>query len=655
VPEPGQTINLSPQVKERFAGQLGDWITQLENDNGDLYRNIQLYWNRYDARPLHKTRTQPWENASNIVLPVIPTFVDAVSARLWGQLHTPTRTWMIRTDNELFYDMGQSVSEFMNREARTTFDIQSVTYDWCHEAAVVGSSALWVTWGRKLAYRWNPKSRRVQTYLVNQGPVVEHVPREFIIWERDRLLQESSTVVRQSLKSWNDLVYEHHNSDWDITDCQQYEGLDGPSGGVLSERRRLEGVSESMGYAEPHDIREVWIDYPMAQLLGRNPSGAVPRELDDPSHEQTPIVVTYHRKAQKILRMVAHPYYIQRWPGLDIYFRRVSGRGYSPGLAKRLEHIQHAGTTMINQTVDGLTMANTLKFFTQDPAHRNMRWNPFHPIYVSNINDIKDVRAGQQVLPDIQIINLLMVFAERIAGISDPGFGRESRMGGHPSPATNVLVQLQEGGKLLNITLKNIRKQLSTAAEWILNLYQQHETPTNPRLVEALGPKDAELLAQALTLPGTMQFDLHALSESTNPDAERNNAIAISQLTGNFYSFVLRMQSLAENPDPRVSPGVRQTAMKAIEAMNKSYIRFLEASDIDDPDEYALRLRQAMESTLNDAQALAGGIGQPQPAGPVQGPPGGAAGPVPQPSVVDSILGAYGSGPPADGGAPPGF
>jgi hypothetical protein len=480
-----------------------------------------------------------------------------------------------------------------------------------------------------------------------------------MVWERDRQIKDSSTVIRQCLYSWQDLVYYHHSAKWDVEGCEDASGLHGPGADVLQERRRLEGVNEGRGYAEPHDVREIWIEYPMAQLLARGLTGTPPPDMADPEDEQVPVVFTYHRGCKKIMRAVAHPYYIHRWPFLDAYFRRVSGRGYSPGLAKRLEHIQAAGTTMMNQSIDATTQANGMKFFTQDPAHRNMRWNPNHPIYVQNVNDIKDIRMGPQVMPDIQLINLLMVFAERLAGISDPGFGRESRMGGHPSPATNILVQLQEGSKLLGITLKNFRQQLSTAGEWILGLYQQHEDLANPRLAAALGPKDAELLRAALSLPGTLQFDLHALSESTNPDAERNNAIAISQLTGNYYAFVLRMDSLANSPDPRVPKSTRAFAQKAIEAMTRSYKRFLEASDIDDPDQYALRLQQFSQEMASNAQQFGEQLGAPGGApGPAGGGPpqaGGPAGPPGQSPLVDALVGAGGGGAPTNGGAPAGY
>jgi hypothetical protein len=246
-------------------------------------------------------------------------------------------------------------------------------------------------------------------------------------------------------------------------------------------------------------------------------------------------------------------------------------------------------------------MANSVKIATQNPRLKNQSFKPFEFLYVDNLNDLLPLNLSQQVTPDIALVNMMIAIGERVTGIADPNLGRETRLGGHPSPATNTLVQLQEGAKVLNTTLRLVRKQLSTAGEWIAALYQQHGLEDEGRLAQRLGQADAERLRQIAVAPENVQFDLHALSESVNPDAERNSAVMISQLNSNYYGFVLRMLAIIENPQAQATPGMKEAAMKAIESQTKTHVRILEASDVDEADQFIYQLQQ---SRFQDARQI---------------------------------------------------
>ena len=150
---PGQPIPLSPETEETLAGHLAELLDQAEADHAPYLRSIPTWWDWYDAKPLSSRRSDPWPEASNIVVPLIQTFADATTARMWGAMHTAKRTWAYTSENEDLDDIASTLNEFINAESRSTFDVLVPTHDWAFENAVVGSSVLGVFWrNRKAQY-----------------------------------------------------------------------------------------------------------------------------------------------------------------------------------------------------------------------------------------------------------------------------------------------------------------------------------------------------------------------------------------------------------------------------------------------------------------------------------------------------------------------
>lgn len=665
---PGVELNLSEPTRDALGKELAQVIDDLEHDHYDYFENLGAYWDYYDAKPLQRVRADPWRGASNTVVPLIRTAGDALAARIWGRMHTPLRTWIVRTANEDHEAIAHTVDEFQNREARTTFDIASPTYDWALECAVLGSAVVQVAWEPRYGYRWVPRGKEPQLVELSRGPVVRHVSRERCLWERDRTIAESSVFAKQSLLTNNDISRMVLTHNWDEETARAIAtdtGIDGPTAEILQAKREKDGQAGDTGhYSDPHDIREIWIEWAMADLVTRRPGNIPAPEFSDPTDHRIPIVVTIHKRSGRVLRAMAHPYYFDGWPFHDIYFRKKAGRGSGDGVASILEQLQRTSTQMLNQTVDATTFNTSLKMLTQNPRHKNLRFTPFHFLYVENLADVTPINIPHTVGPDINIINMVTVMAERLTGISDPNLGRETRLGGHPSPATNTLVQLEEGSRTLNMTMRGIRKQLALVGERIFSLYQQYElTDTegglSGRLAIELGQDDARRLAMLAISPETFQFDVHALSEAANPEAEQNKMVVASQMTANYYSYIMRMFSVLENPQTQAAPGLRASAIKAIDSYTRIFTRYMQSAEIDDADKFAVALRETDGENLElidkfrtFVQEAASGLNPaPQPA-PGPGGPGGIPTTSPGGEVIvpEPQLGpGNGASPPAGG------
>jgi hypothetical protein len=243
---------------------------------------------------------------------------------------------------------------------------------------------------------------------------------------------------------------------------------------------------------------------------------------------------------------------------------------------------------------------------------------------------------------DLAMANFLQVNTERWSGVNDPLIGRESRSGGHPSPATNYTGMMQQASMMASVPTQMIREQMSAAALYTASLYQQFDTDAEGRIARVFGDADADRIKQWLfpkdrALVGTMKFDLIALSDQSNPQAQMSKAMTIMQATGMYWSQVIRLIQASE--DQRVPPGAREASLKAVEVIGRVYQQFLEGADFDKSQEAVLDLKEGNPNALSQLRSLAqgalaggrepGGGGGPAPqppVGPPQGPPNGAAG-----------------------------
>lgn len=674
MPTPGQKITLSKEVAERLGGCLSEMIDDLEDEHAVMLQNLETWHGWYEAKPLMERRSEPWPDASNVVVPVIRVATDGAVARIHARLHTPNRTWMGEALNPELEPVLPMFMKHLNRVAHHQCEIEAKTLDWVWEMAITGCAVLELGWEDRHEFRWAPGKGKTPRYVKVQsyrGPVVRNVPREHVLWTKDRTIQESEFLVRQSLQTWSDLVGHALNEGWDqeaLELAEKHPGVRGPQGEILYTKRKTEGVDAEQSLEDLHDMREVWIELPRAQLAARGIAGTEARELSFEDQAPIPLLVTLHRNSRQVVRVVAHPYLFSHFPFYDAYFRKRTGRGSGAGLPKMMDHVQRGITTITNQAIDAVTFANSINFVTTDPRFNSWKFSPGRPIQVRNPNDVTFPNVQKQVVPDVTIINMLGAIGERISGISDPGLGRETRMGGHPSPATSTLAMLQEANKLFDLTLRGLRRQLSRLGEDMASIIQQFETDEQGYLETLYGEADAGgvkklLLPPDLPVSGSVQFDLYALSEFTNPDTEIQRAVMVDQVTRNYYAFLQQSMMILETPDPRITPGARAVVAKSVEASTRTMRRILEANDITDLERYLMETRNGRVADAADvsqlgqqvvaaqraqaaAQAAAGAGGPPGIPGGPGGPGGFGGGPpgLPQPGM---------GGPPLPPGPPP--
>jgi hypothetical protein len=144
-------------------------------------------------------------------------------------------------------------------------------------------------------------------------------------------------------------------------------------------------------------------------------------------------------------------------------------------------------------------------------------------------------------------------------------------------------------------------------------LYQQFEENKDGWINTVFDDNDGDQIWEALSsdqvVTGQIRFDVHALSELHNPDAERQKTILIDQVYTNYITTVAKMLELKNNP--KASEEQRALMDQAVAAKGDMIRRILESSDIDNIEDYVFELQEVQNGDLNQLRQLIAGIRDP--------------------------------------------
>jgi hypothetical protein len=652
---PGEVLThrIDDNARESLGAELYDIIDDLEREYSPYFRAIREWWNWYEAVPRSKTKNYPFKGASNVFVPFIKQQVDAATSRTFSTFTRGDRYWMTRTENTAFEKLAANVARRINWGARgNDFDFRTFIYDYIFSLYVVGQSVAAINYRRDVRlvhYGPTSKSRekiKSQAVEFKHGPIIENLCRENVLWDTRFPIQDAPIVVRKRLYSWSELKSMAQLDDsWDREAIEAIQGS--PDDDQTYDSDDVRDEKDALALRDPdergeYDVREAHVDWP---ILGRKFKFG--DESNDLLTPEIPIVVHLHMRTRKVLRITAEPYHIPGKPFFSNEYRKRPGQSVGYGMPKHLEQLQSMQNTLFNQAIDAQTRANAVWAKTRNRRHMTEPLDPAHPVYVTDMEEFQELKLTPSIQGNVALITAAQVMGERTTGIADPALGRETRQGGHPSPATSTLALMEQAQILSASTEILLHHEVARMGEALAILYQQFETNEDGRLNVIFGDDDAADLEAYLyptdPIPGNFIFDVVGVSASFNPDTQMRRAIMIGQVNQAYWGFVLQGAMVLDSP--QAGPLVKQNWQKAIDASSRIYARFLMASEVDDMEKFLAEINatavQAAQQILPGGTASPGG-GTPQGLGTVQGQgsPGGApAGP---PSGANGSLAGVG-------------
>ena len=231
-------------------------------------------------------------------------------------------------------------------------------------------------------------------------------------------------------------------------------------------------------------------------------------------------------------------------------------------------------------------------------------------------------------------INMGIGLAERRVGLNDLTSTKPSAVMGSRTPGITALTMVQQVNKRFTAAFDSMRMATAGAVRQCMFRYKEQLLKGNKKIeqhiMDVIGEEDGARVIAALREPDleeSIHIELTASSASINKEADRQNAIMLTNLLGTYYQKVLELTSIAANP--QTPEAVRKVAIdiatKAGEIIDRTVRTF---DSIRDPSTFTIEIEDVLNSSQGAQQgAVQQLMGMLMQAGGAQGQPAGGAPP----------------------------
>jgi hypothetical protein len=602
-------IPLSESQRNRLTDYL--W-TELERATGDrkpwvdkLTKELEIY----EALPAVAQKTFPWEDSSNLVLPIVASMVDTIFPRIYSTVFGTDPIYTFEEKDPDYQKHVKAVQFYIQRLVIEEVELPLVAVDWLLEAIIHGYSVVKVTWDKRV--------ESVKTYdddgeiitdadrVVKDSPVVDRVPLpDFFFPTTARSLKTAPWLAHRIRTYWGEIQQLERMGIYKDVERIRYH-YETSSTDYVRKREEIEKLEPS--FQEEYELYEFWLTY----------------DYDDDGAEEN-LLVTYHHDSRTILRAHFNPYQHQKKPFRELVYWPRHDRIGGIGIAHMVAPMQDEISTLHNQNIDNRTVAITRMWevVAGSTADRNFKGAaPGRKVKVDKLGEeIQPMEMGTPIDAAFEVENVSYGYAQQRTGVnSDFVGGRDMGSGGGRETATTTMVRMQEARTRFNFTMDSVRAALTDIGEIIFSLIYQFADREGLR--ESVGDEDGDLIREILSMPegriGSMiGLYITASTASINREAEKQNLLALVQLIqGHNLSFEMPLVQLVLNP--MSPPELKNFAMDKLTGMHALFNRLLSLFDERNADAILGNLRSLEEAAQAAPPGQAGGA--------LGGAPGGAA------------------------------
>lgn len=569
-------------VNAELETYVWERISSISKSTKEIREEKVKKWRRLlKGIPETKTKSFPWENASNVVIQIIATCRDilqaAVMGSIWGVLPIYTASlvgeWDEADHGEDQRTSLEAAMSFWSSEP-SELDLMRVENLWFGEAIGFGTSFTktpyeYLTETQVVGLTGDSTPNEIE-FVRKQGPSPEKIPFE------DFGVDPSASTLTgadfkyhvRKLKKW-DLqdrgqkgIYNKASVDKIVAQPDRFG-----SDTVKQQAQQNQGINiNSQSVDAEWDIYECWLTY-------------------FHNNKKYRLIYSYHYKSRTTMRSIFNFY-----PDNDDPFRMArlgwdDDGIYGLGFAEMLEQYQEEISTGHNQRCDNRTLGNTsvLRVSRMSRLDSNFSVYPLATI-PGEKDEIEVMNLGSSTPPDIQGESLTISLAERRAGV-EIGVGGSG--GGTSNPkkgiysAQGTFAVMQAGNKRNNLRTTDMRYAHIELGRLILKLNAHFGIGDKAKIFG----KQEQYLRQALesVKAGKLCFPIRAASESVNKELEKQNLMLLVNVVKQHHMGIAQiLPSLVGPMASQTDPETKKYMLSMIKAADYLMQDLLRAFNLND-------------------------------------------------------------------------
>ena len=567
---------------------LGDYI-YLEIEDGISSRKaLESVWRNclkmYEGVPKYESRDVPIENAPNVEITIGAIAADTINAQAVDLIFNTTPLVTVRPKPNLREDKetiaaAKEMQKFVNHLGASP----DVNAREAIETAVLDDVQL----GTGLLYTpFIEKTKKTKTAKVlSRTPRFISMPTEDVVIPggTSQTMDEMPIVALRFYYTLPELMDLSRANKWDLTGIEPV----GASDWVRSRRenlgRHIEG-KERKGY-----MFDIYIVYTYF-------------DIDNDGYDED-LVVIWNHTGRSILWYGFNS--MDRRPVEKMVYQRRAHMHYGIGVLEMLRNFEEKLTDVHNYSTLNILLANSRVWLGTDALPKTLKIWPGKYIQTSSTDDLVPLQMADVYTSIWQEQQVLMQLANQRVGISDTGSGADipSR-----TPGVTAMTFLQQVNRRFTPAFDSMRSCISRSFGQCLYRYQERilagDTSSEATIFQVLGYEAGMKVIRTLqneSFDEQVDIELTAASASINREADRQNAVMLTNILGQYYQRTLELISIASNP--QTPPEVRSLARKIAEAGGEVIDRTIRTFDqIRDPATFVVEV----ESEMNQLEAQGG-------------------------------------------------
>lgn len=522
-------------VREFLRSEIQDVMDG--NDRKDFLDKVQKWRRMARLQPEVAQKTYPWQNASNVVTPIMAQKKHVIFAKLISMFSSKRPFWDVECDDPELLPVVNALSRYMNYLASAPFhlNIDEVNRTMFDDLVLLGTQVVKVPW---LFEQWQIKTDAgMANRVMHNGPAIVPVRLEdflvrsyyddiqrapwvgFISWlTQAELKQRESSGIYENVED----VLEAYQSEMrpDLADELERRGFSTTMQNAYDETKLYPVVECYMFYdadgdGVPEDIK-VWIE----------PStGTVLRSENNLLGVRDAVVMTY----MKVPRHYA---------GL--------------GIGHLLEGLQEEGDFLHNFRADNLHLS-LLPIYKRRRGSMNVKREELHPMKIIDLDDPGDLMP--MVTPDLtgptyQAEMLVRDYADRVSGANDPMSGYADPVMKSGADVSSTMFLAQQGNSILNAIYEGIEHNYGEIGQLILIQLVANKEKVD---LSMMAPEDIPLIQAVLespieTLPTTFRFKVKTTDISRTEDAKNAQLKEATAVYVQYGQQMMQLFAVMGNP-----------------------------------------------------------------------------------------------------------
>jgi len=297
-------------------------------------------------------------------------------------------------------------------------------------------------------------------------------------------------------------------------------------------------------------------------------------------------------------------------------YQRRAHLFYGLGVLEMMRPYQDEITELHNYQVLNSLLANTRVWKGVDGSiPDNLKIWPNKVVLMRDTNDLDAIQMADVYPSIVQLQGMVMQLAERRVGVNEMSMPRASQVMGSRTPGITALSMLQQMNKRFAPAFDGMRIAVANALKQCVYRYQERVRSGNDKVKnhirKVLGEGDGSRIIRLLadeTFDEHMTIELTAASAFSNKEADKQNAMLLVSILGQYYQRTLELVAVASNPQTPepVREVAKQIASKAGEIIDRTIRTF---DQVRDPAAFIIEVDEELDKMNLQQGAVQGLLG----------------------------------------------